>query len=290
MRLALDPQFLRRFMGLIIASLAIYVLFLAFLVLIQRNLMYFPDPTPFKPESYGFQEFTRFDYAADDGIKLHGFYAPPKEGKRLTIVFFQGNAGNLGLRAEKIAMWRDWGYGVMLTTYRGYHGNAGEPDEQGLYMDARASIAALKRDFGVKPEHMVLYGESLGSGVATQMAMEISEAGLVLEVPYTSIPDIGSARYPFVPIFWLALDRYESIRKIRHVHAPLLILKAGRDEVIPSILAQRLYDEAQDPKTLVVSERARHMGIYSTAPVVEKIHGWLNARNAEQPRTQVTKH
>lgn len=276
MRQGLEPHYFRRLGGLLATTLAIYVVFLAMLVLFQRQLMYFPDNHDFEPQSYGFNNFSRIEYESDDGVTLHAFYAPAANPAKPVIVFFQGNAGNLGIRAEKIRMWLNWGYGVYLPTYRGYHGNAGSPTEQGLYSDARASLAALENRFNIPRKHIVLYGESLGTGIATQMAEEGDEKAVVLEVPYTSIPDIGSARYPFVPIFWLAWDRFESYNKIRFIKSPLLILKAGHDTVIPSILAQRLFDRALEPKQLVVNPTADHMEIYSDNNVVTQIRAFLD--------------
>lgn len=276
MRKGLEPHYFRRLGGLLATTLAIYVVFLAMLVLFQRQLMYFPDSHDFVPTDYGFTQFTRNEYTADDGVKLHAFYAPPSNPAKPVIVFFQGNAGNLGIRAEKIRMWLDWGFGAYLPTYRGYHGNAGSPTEQGLYSDARAALHALQDQFNINRKDIVLYGESLGTGIATQMAEEGDEKAVVLEVPYTSIPDIGSARYPFVPIFWLAWDRFESFNKIRFIKSPLLILKAAHDSVIPSILEQRLFDQALEPKQLVVNPTADHMEIYSDAHVVEQIHDFLD--------------
>jgi fermentation-respiration switch protein FrsA (DUF1100 family) len=288
MRLALDPYFLRRFLGLIIGAVAIYVVFLAGLVLIQRDLMYFPDSTVFRPEAYKLDGFTRYDYSTADGVEVHGFYAPPVHPRTLTIAFFQGNAGHLGIRAEKIRIWRKWGYGVWLPTYRGYHGNQGVPDENGLYTDARAGMAALSEHFKVARKDVVIYGESLGSGIAVQMAAEGEEAGTILEVPYTSIPDIGSARYPFVPIFWLIWDRYDSVNKIRSIHSPLMVLKAGKDEVIPSILAQRLYDKALMPKTIVTNPMAGHMGIYSSDEVVGELGAFMDALEQERAKASAS--
>jgi fermentation-respiration switch protein FrsA (DUF1100 family) len=275
MGLALDPHYFRRFFGLIFASLAIYVVFLAVLVLLQRQLMYFPDPTDFKPEAYGFSGFERITYKTKDGLQLHGFYAPPLDKHKPTLIFFQGNAGDLGQRADKIKLWQEWGYGLFLPTYRGYHGNAGSPTEEGLYDDARAALRTLKDAFKIDRKDLIIYGESLGTGIAVQMAVEGDERGLVLEVPYTMVPDIGSHRYPFVPIFWLAWDRFESINKIRGIKSPLLVLKAGHDTVIPSILAQRLFDKAAEPKKLVTHPTADHMDIYTSPAVVNEIRKFM---------------
>lgn len=279
MALPLDKHFLRRLVGIFGTIFIIYVVFLAFLVLIQRNLMYFPDDVRFTPSSAQLDGFTELNYKTPSGQKIHGFFAPPKAPRRTTIVFFQGNAGNLGMRAEKIRLWRDQGYGVVLGTYRGFEGNAGSPTEDGLYEDARATIEVAKSR-GVKFGDMILYGESLGTGIAVEMAAEMGSlnppAALVLEVPYTSVPEVGAYRYPFVPIFWLLWDRYESVNRIQNVEAPVLILQAGKDMVIPPVFAKKLFDAAKPPKTILTNINAGHMTIYSSADIVRGIFNFMD--------------
>lgn len=279
MALPLEKHYLRRLVGIFGTIFIVYIVFLAFLVLIQRNLMYFPDDVRFNPATVHLEGFTELSYSAADGQKLHGFYAPPKAPRKLTIIFFQGNAGNLGIRAEKIKLWRDQGYGVMLATYRGFEKNDGSPNENGLYQDARAAIDAAKSR-GVEVQNMVLYGESLGTGLAVEMAAEMGgvapPAGVVLEVPYTSIPEVGAYRYPFVPIFWMLWDRYESINKIQNIRAPVLVLQAGKDRVIPPIFAKKLFDAAQPPKSILTNINADHMGIYASQDIVRGIFAFIN--------------
>lgn len=282
--IALETGFLKRLGGMLASAFAIYVVFVAMLVFIQPYLMYFPDPTPFKPEAHGLSGFARLDYQAADGAPLHGFYAAPVGGHRLTLVFFQGNAGHLGQRADKIALWRKAGYGVMLATYRGYHGNEGFPSEAGLYYDARAALLALQQR-GVLPSDTVLYGESLGTGIAVQMASEGAyRAGLVLEAPYTSIPDVGAYRYPFVPIFWIMRDKFSSITKIRNIRTPLLIMRAAHDHTVPPQFAKKLFDAAPDPKQLLTNTEADHNTIYSEVEVVTGLFEFL--RDVEAGATE----
>jgi fermentation-respiration switch protein FrsA (DUF1100 family) len=274
MGLALEPHFIKRLFGIFICIFAIYVVFLAALVVGQRNLMYFPDAADFDPAKVGLPGFTRLTYRTADGVDIHGFYAPPIQPHRLTLIFFQGNAGSLGWRAEKIKHWRRYGFGVMLATYRGYAGNKGTPTEAGLYYDARAAIAALK-PFGVTRNNMIFYGESLGTGIATQMAAEDPPAGVILETPYTSLPDVGTIRYPLVPIFWIMQDKYMSIDKIAHIKSPLLVIQAGKDHVIPPILAQRLFNAANPPKNFITNPSADHNTVYASPLIIEQIVGFL---------------
>jgi fermentation-respiration switch protein FrsA (DUF1100 family) len=263
----LHPSFFKRLFGIFASIFAIYAVFLAILLLAQRSLMYFPDPTLFDPAANNLSGFDRLAYTTPDGLDIHGFYAPPSPPRHLTLVFFQGNAGNLANRADKIRQWRGEGYGVMLATYRGFHGNPGAPDEPGLYQDARAAIMALEAR-GMNRRDMIFYGESLGTGIAVQMASEGNPAGVILEAPYTSLPDVGAYRYPFVPIFWIMQDKYMSIEKVGKIRVPLLVLQAGRDYVVPSVFARRLYDAANEPKKILLNATAGHNTIYSSADLV----------------------
>ncbi len=289
MRLALEPNYLRRLVGIFGTIFAVYIVFLAFLVLVQRQLMYFPDDIRFTPAAAHLEGFTELNYVTADGEKLHGFFAPPKAPRKLTIVFFQGNAQNLGVRIEKIKMWRDQGFGVMLATYRGFEKNPGSPSEAGLYQDARSAIDAVRKN-GVPISNMILYGESLGTGVAVEMAAEMGAvappAGVVLEVPYTSIPEVGAYRYPFVPIFWMLWDRYESVNKMKNIKAPVLILQAGQDKVIPPIFAKKLFEATQPPKSILTNIKAGHMEIYSSPDIVKGIFAFMSGLEKTAPAVQ----
>ena len=282
MSLELEKHFFKRLFGILASVIAIYVIFLAILVLFQRHLMYFPDGQDFQPAKLGLSGFIRMDYSAPDGIRLHGFYAPRAAGRRLTILFLQGNAGNLNMRADKIRLWQKEGFGLMLATYRGYAGNRGSPTEPGLYQDARAAITTLQAA-GIARKDMIIYGESLGTGLAVQMASEGPSAALILEAPYTSIPDVGQFRYPFVPIFWVMQDKFMSIAKIGNIHTPLLVLQAGQDYVIPPHFARKLYEAANSPKQILTNATAGHNTIYSSDEVVAGILSFMDGVERQRP-------
>jgi fermentation-respiration switch protein FrsA (DUF1100 family) len=134
-------------------------------------------------------------------------------------------------------------------------------------MDAQAAIDAIRaKDApggGVPENGLVLYGESMGTGVAVQMATEYAADGLVLESPYTSIPDVGADRYPLVPVRWLLRDQYDSIDKIKSVHMPLLILHGELDQVIPVKFGKKLFDAANEPKQIIYVPDAGHNNVYN---------------------------
>jgi len=254
-------HFLRRTTGWILTLILAYVVFCLALGAMQRSFLYFPDPAKFVPEQWALKELQPLPVTTEDGLTLTSWYIAPKKPGKFTIVFFQGNAGHLGYRNYKVRPWLSASYGVLLIGYRGF-GNPGSPSEEGLYMDARAAIDALRAK-GVPDKAFVFYGESLGTGVATQMATEYDASGLILESPYTSIPDVGADRYPLVPAHILLRDKYNSIAKIKDVHMPLLLLHGEIDQVIPVKFGHMLLDAANEPKQGEFVPDAGHNDVYN---------------------------
>lgn len=166
-----------------------------------------------------------------DGLALNAVYRPSRDG-RPTAVFFHGNGDNLQGAAAATQWLAGAGYGLLLVEYRGYSGNPGTPGEAGLYDDGRAAMAWLAAQ-GVPPNRIVLIGNSLGSGVATQLATEFPVAGLVLISPFTSLPDVAAAKVRWAPIRSLLRDRYENLAKVRRLKLPILIVHGDADTLIP---------------------------------------------------------
>lgn len=220
----------------------------------QRSLMYFPSADYSPPSANGMPEMTEVDTLTGDGLSLRSWYAPARPG-RPTLVFFQGNAGNISHRGYKVRPFLDAGMGVMMVGYRGYGGNPGSPSEEGLYADARAVLGYLQEN-GVKPRDIVLYGESLGTGVAVHLARQMargrsadSAAGaVILEAPFTSVVDVAADRYFFIPARWLVRDRFDSMEKIADIKAPVLMFHGEQDNVIPIRYGRRLFEAAAQPK------------------------------------------
>jgi fermentation-respiration switch protein FrsA (DUF1100 family) len=225
-----------------------YAFAVAVLWAFQRDLMYFPDRAPRVPPSTyplldGVREIT---LTTADGLDLAAWYAPaPRD--RPTVVLLHGNGGSLRRERYRLQHFRDARMGVLLLEYRGYSGNPGTPTEQGLYADARAALDWLQAS-GVASDSVVVYGRSLGTGVATKIAAEREIGAVVLEAPYTSTVDVAALRFPIVPVSWLMEDRFESLDRIGAVTEPLLVMHGDSDSVIPQRLGRRLYDAARSPK------------------------------------------
>ena len=240
----------------LLVALAAYAAVAGLVTVFQRSLQYFPsvDARDAGPHTGGVMRTV--SYPTEDGLTLSGWYRPAPAG-RPTLVLFHGNGGQHGDRAASMRPFMTAGYGVLLAGYRGYGGNPGEPTEPGLYADGRAALDWLAGE-GVAPEEVVLYGESLGTGVAVQMATEYPVAGLVLEAPFTSAVDVGQAAYRWLPVRWLMWDRYDNLSKIGAVTAPLLLIHGESDQVIPIAFGRRLFEAANGPKTARFIPRAGH--------------------------------
>lgn len=226
----------------------------------QRDLLFRPFGLPGAPAAAAVPEMAPATVRTADGLDLTGWYAPTPAG-RPTVVLYHGNAGHLAMRAFKARRFLDAGFGVWLAGYRGYAGNAGRPTEAGLYADGRAVLDHLA-GLGVAGGGLILYGESLGTGVAVQMATERPVAAVVLEAPYTTIPDVAAGRYPFLPVRLLARDRFDSLSKVGRLTTPLLVVHGERDAVVPVRLGRRLFEAASGPKQGVFLPQPGHNDLY----------------------------
>lgn len=233
-----------------------YCAFLAYLYFNQRNMIYLPNKNIPDQLTWLAEDMESITLLTDDGLNLSAWYKPATQNLA-TIVYFHGNAGHIGYRVPLVRPYLNEGYGVMLVEYRGYGGNPGKPTEQGLYKDARAAIEYLL-SHQVKPNQMVLYGESLGTSVAIQMATEYPIRALVLRSSYSSLTDVAAHHYKYLPVRWLLKDRYESIKLISTIHAPLLIIHGEQDKIIPIQFGKKLFSAANEPKQSVFLPRARH--------------------------------
>ena len=269
---------------------AFYVILVGALYLFQRSLIYFPDRSRAQPAAFGVGEMAPVTLSTADGYDLVAWWRAPEATGAPVGVFFHGNAGHIGFRGFKMRPFLDQGWGVLLTTWRGYSGNPGRPTEQGLYADGRAALAFLHKE-GIARDRIVLYGESLGGGVAVQLASEAADesatesgpgeaifGALVLEAPFTSAVDVGARAYPIFPVRYLMRDRFDSVAKIGRVWTPLLIVHGERDRVVATVFGRRLLAAANEPKQGRFIPGAGHNNLYefgAAAVVVDFIRGRL---------------
>ncbi len=234
----------------LVTVLVLYVVLTGFLFVIQRKMIYSPDPSPPSMQRGGVAGMEAVTLRTEDGLELLSWYSAARDGQP-TIAFFHGNAGNIEVRGFKARAFMDAGIGVLLVEYRGYGGNAGDPTEEGLYQDGHAALAFLA-ERGVSRRETVLYGESLGSGVAVHLAWEAARTepvgGVVLEAPFTSLGDVAQHHYFYLPARKLLRERYDSAAKIGHIKAPVLVVHGEADRTVPVEFGRRIFELAREPK------------------------------------------
>lgn len=236
--------------------LAVYALVVFGAWYSQRRLMYFPDPARLPPSSLGLANVSETVLTAPDGATLVTWTAIPRPGMP-TLLYFHGNAGNLTNRADRARRYTDAGFGLAMLSYRGYGGSTGSPSEANNLADARLAYDRLTAQ-GLQPRDIVLYGESLGTGVAVQLAAEKPVGAVILDAPFTSMVEMAALAYPFIPARRLLIDRYESDRHIAKVQAPVLVLHGVRDRVIPVAMGRALFAMASEPKQLEIYPDGGH--------------------------------
>jgi fermentation-respiration switch protein FrsA (DUF1100 family) len=241
----------------------VYVSALSAMFVFQRDLQYFPARHDPAPEALGLKNVERVALPTADGETVILWYAPASAG-RPTILFLHGNAGAMSDRADRLAYYQSRGFGAAFLSWRGYGGSTGKPTEAGLILDATAAYAFL-RDGGIPADQIVLVGESLGTGVAVQIAAQNPVGAVVLEAPYTAAVDIAARAYPWVPVRLLMKDTFLSRTYIPQVRAPLLILHGERDTVIPFGFGETLFALANQPKTFLSLGPVGHEALFDPA-------------------------
>jgi fermentation-respiration switch protein FrsA (DUF1100 family) len=218
-------------------------------MLFENNLVYFPAPYPagdWQPAGLRTEDV---ELTAEDGTRLHAWYIPHKS-PRAVVLFLHGNAGNIAGRTEFLRRLHDLRVTVLALDYRGYGKSEGSPSEAGVIADGRAARAWLANKAGLQANELVLWGESLGCGVAIELAMDGARA-LVLENAFTSLPDVAAYHYPWAPVRLLMRNRLRSIDKIGEFKGPILQAHGDADTIIPYELGRRLFEAANEPKTFI---------------------------------------
>lgn len=246
---------------LAIALVALYLFAALFMYVNQRNYQYFPSHQGLSAAAAGLSGAVDLRLETEDGETLQAWYAAARPGLP-TILYLHGNGGEIAGRAERFAAYQAQGFGVLFVSYRGFGASTGSPSEPGLVNDARAAYDWLIAQ-GVSPEAIVLVGESLGSGVAVQLAAERTVGAVALEAPYFSAADIASSTYWWLPVRLLMKDKFDSFAYIGKVQAPLLIIHGDQDDIIPLGEGQKLFASANEPKHMLVIPGGTHGSIFS---------------------------
>jgi fermentation-respiration switch protein FrsA (DUF1100 family) len=232
-----------------------YVLVVAVMYFAQRSMLYHPTALRIPPADAGMPEAQEVELKTSDGETLVAWHVPPRDDKPV-VIYFHGNGEIIQWRiGHHRALIRD-GAGLIAVNFRGYGGSTGTPTEDGLHRDAAAAYTFAAARYPA--QRIVLYGVSLGTGVAVKLASEQPVAKLILEAPYTSTADVAAEMFPFLPVRWLMKDQLHSDQWIGKVHVPLLIMQGTRDEVIPIRFGERLFALANEPKRFVHFDGGHH--------------------------------
>ena len=259
-----------RFVGLLVVAAILAIpagVYMSLLEVLERQFIFFPmTQVERRPADLGIP-FDDVYFMTEDGHLLNGWFIPAPTGKSAgdprnhdtTLIWFHGNAGNIGHRVDDLALFHHLlGVNIFIFDYRGYGSSQGKPSERGVYLDSRAALAYLGGRGDVDPGRLVYYGRSLGAAVAVELALHRAPEGMALYSPFTSLADMGAALYTFSPVRLLAGNRLDSLNRIGRYHGPLLVMHGEADEIIPIEQGRALYEAALGPKTFYPVPGAYH--------------------------------
>ena len=220
--------------------------------------------TPARGEQSRAREPDESGYATRDGVRLNGWFVPHSEA-RSTLIWFHGNAGNIGHRVENLKLLHDRvKVNIFIFDYRGYGRSDGRSSEKGTYLDAEAAVELIQEKIsGDAAKNIVFFGRSLGAAVAAEMAMRFAPRGLILESPFISIAEMARVLFPLLPIGPFLQTRYDVLEKIGKIQVPLLVLHGERDEIVPFEHGKAIFDAAPEPKKFFAIAGASHNDTYA---------------------------
>ncbi len=247
-----------KYLYLILSStLVAYLIVLVLIYFYQRNLLYHPTENNYQNDEILFN-YEEIFIKVDEEIELKSWLIKKDFKKYKTIIIFHGNAGHLSNRIYKLNELYKLDINILLISWRGFSGNKGFPTEQNLYQDAEAAIKWLN-DKKISNNKIILYGESLGSGVAVELGKRNDFNSIILESPFTSIENAAKIYYPYLPVRFLLKDRFDSINKIKMVKNPILIMHGKKDDVVPFSMGKELFEKANNPKDSYFTSNDDHM-------------------------------
>ena len=271
-------------------GLAIYLLICLVMYLAQGWLLYAPSAEyDYTPQDLG-MKYEQVTLSTADQERIVAWWVP-HQGATATVLFCHGNAGNISDRLSTVCTFHRMGYQVLIFDYRGYGQSTGRPCEQGIYLDAEAAWRYLTDTRGIPPNRIVVFGRSLGGGVAIELARRHPPAALMVESTFTSVADIGQQQYPFLPVRLLCRHPYSSIDKVPLLTCPKLFLHSCDDELIPLANGKRLFETASEPKRFIETPGEHDTGgfEYSTKTIATTAE-WLSRTLSAEGRKGVRSH
>jgi len=223
----------------------------------QHRLVYRMDSRRIPPGRVGLASVDEITLAVPGGEKVVAWHGVADPGKP-TILYFHGQAGNLARRSERVRRYRASGVGILIIAYRGFSGSTGTPSEQANVSDGLFAYDWLVKS-GIAAKDIVVYGESLGTGVAAQIAARREVSGIVLDSPFTALTDVAAERHPLLPVRRFILDRYETLTHVRKVSAPVLVLHGEEDQIVPLPMGRKVFEAMPGPKRMITYAGGRHL-------------------------------
>ena len=268
----------RKMYSLSIIGLVVLIYLIITLILYnsQRSLLYHPTENNYSGDKLTVS-IDKIKIKNEDNIELLAWYHEKDIENYKTILFLHGNAGSLENRIHKINHFNDMDVNFLIISWRGFSGNKGQPTEEGLYKDAKSGVDWLKNK-GIRKENIIIYGESLGTGVATEIAQNNKFAGVILESPFTSMVAAGKSKYPIFPIKLLLKDKFESDKKIQNIKSPILIMHGEDDKIVPFWMGKKLYELANQPKYSYFPKYDDHMMEFNK-DLIKSIDSFIKSLN-----------
>jgi fermentation-respiration switch protein FrsA (DUF1100 family) len=261
-----------------------YAALVAFVWVIQDRLIYFPHAgreAASTPAARGVP-YDDFTITTADGEKLNVWWVPASS-PRGAVLLFHGNAGNISHRIEYALMFRTLGYSTLLVDYRGYGKSSGKPSEEGTYRDADAAWRWLTHTRAIPEDRIVLFGESLGGGVASWLAARHTPRALVLASTFTSTVDLASQIYSFLPVKLISRYRYDTLERLGRIRTPVLVIHSPQDDIIPYSHGRRLYEAAREPKAFLELRGGHNDGFVFVRPEWVRALGGFLERVSQKP-------
>jgi fermentation-respiration switch protein FrsA (DUF1100 family) len=266
---------------LVLVLLVAYAAIVGSIWFFQDRLVYYPHKahTPGATPGAVGAAYDDFGVKTEDGETLNVWWVPAASPKG-AVLFLHGNAGNISQRIDYALMFKKLGYSTMLVDYRGYGKSSGKPSEQGTYRDAEAAWRWLTRERGFPERNIVIFGESLGGGVGSWLAARHKPRALVLESTFTSALDLGAELYRFIPVRLISRLKYDTLRQLEDVDAPVMIIHSRSDDIVPFSHAERLYAAAKSPKAFLEIYGTHNNGSVYMRPE------WVDALNTFLKRAE----
>ena len=254
----------------------IYFVILFFLFFYQRNLLYHPHENNYSGDQLTV-DIKEVKITTQDNIELLAWYHEKNLKDYKTILYFHGNAGSLENRIHKLNHFKNLDINFLIIAWRGFSGNEGKPSEKGLYEDGESAVKWLLNK-GIEEKNIILYGESLGTGIATHISQNKNFAGVILETPFTSMVDVAKTFYPYIPVSLVLKDKFENKKKMKNISSPILVMHGELDQIVPFRMGEKIYKIANNPKYSYFTKYDNHMMEYDEN-LIRALESFLKSLN-----------